>query len=96
MMSSLRNFSCIWSSKQTSAGPQINGKKNVLQKISGCSGPGAIIQRLQSVIFHLGNYTSDIFIIKLREDREEWLMCGLGETAEGDIIILVTFPPLMR
>ena len=71
-------------------------KKNVLQKISGCSGPGAIIQRLQSVIFHLGNYTSDIFIIKLREDREEWLMCGLGETPEGDIIILVTLPPLMR
>ena len=39
-----------------------------LQKMSGCRGPGAIIQRVQSVIFHLGNYTSDIFIIKLRED----------------------------
>ena len=39
------------------------------------AGLGAIIQRVQSVIFHLGNYTGDIFIIKLREDWAEWLMC---------------------
>ena len=75
MMSSLQNFSCIWfSSKQNSRAQCFspNGHK-FLQKISGCSGPGAIIQRVQSVIFHLGNYRGDIFIIKLREDpRNGW------------------------
>ena len=104
MMSSLPNFSCIWSSKQNSRAQCFspNGHK-FLQKISGCSGPGAIIQRVQSVIFHLGNYRGDIFIIKLREDpRNGWCVdWGSRVTGEGGIISLsspqpVTFPPCIR